>query len=46
MSQLAELVTQAKGAIDEATDIATLDTVRVEYLGKKRAPHSTDDSVA
>ena len=35
MSQLAELVSQAKGAIDEATDIATLDTVRVEYLGKK-----------
>lgn len=35
MSQLAELVTQAKGAIDEATDIATLDAVRVEFLGKK-----------
>lgn len=35
MSQLAELVSQARAAIDEAKDIATLDAVRVEYLGKK-----------
>lgn len=35
MSQLAELVARATAAIDEATDIATLDAVRVEYTGKK-----------
>lgn len=35
MSQLAELVTRAREAIDEALDVATLDSVRVEYLGKK-----------
>ncbi len=35
MSQLAELVTRAREAIDAATDITTLDIVRVEYLGKK-----------
>lgn len=35
MSQLAELVTRAREAIDAATDITTLDTVRVEFLGKK-----------
>ncbi|MDQ0629223.1 phenylalanyl-tRNA synthetase alpha chain [Pantoea agglomerans] len=35
MSQLAELVASATAAIDGATDIAALDAVRVEYLGKK-----------
>ena len=35
MSQLAELVANATAAIDGATDIAALDAVRVEYLGKK-----------
>ncbi|MGL5043327.1 MAG: phenylalanine--tRNA ligase subunit alpha, partial [Plesiomonas sp.] len=33
--QLAELVAQAQAAIEHANDIAALDTVRVEFLGKK-----------
>ena len=35
MSQLIELVANAKNAISAAQDIATLENVRVEYLGKK-----------
>ncbi|MDN6018494.1 MAG: phenylalanine--tRNA ligase subunit alpha, partial [Enterobacterales bacterium] len=35
MPHLAELVAQAKAAVENAQDIATLDNVRVEYLGKK-----------
>lgn len=35
MSHLAELVASAKAAINEASDVAALDNVRVEYLGKK-----------
>lgn len=35
MSHLAELVAEAKKAIDEAQNIAVLEQVRVEYLGKK-----------
>ena len=35
MSQLADLVARATAAIDEAADIAALDAVRVEFLGKK-----------
>ncbi|WP_159564252.1 phenylalanine--tRNA ligase subunit alpha [Budvicia diplopodorum] len=35
MPHLAELVANAKAAIDEAHDVAALDLVRVEYLGKK-----------
>lgn len=35
MSHLAELVASAKAAISRASDVAALDNVRVEYLGKK-----------
>ena len=35
MSHLADLVASAKAAINDAQDVATLDNVRVEYLGKK-----------
>ena len=35
MSHLAELVASAKAAINEASDVAALDNVRVEYLGKR-----------
>ena len=35
MPHLAELVANAKAAVESAQDIATLDNVRVEYLGKK-----------
>ena len=35
MSHLAELVASAKAAISQASDVAALDNVRVEYLGKK-----------
>lgn len=35
MSHLAELVANAKVAIDKAQDVTALDLVRVEYLGKK-----------
>ncbi len=35
MSHLAELVASAKAAINEASDVAALDNVRVEYPGKK-----------
>ena len=35
MSHLADLVAQAKAAINDAQDVAALDNVRVEYLGKK-----------
>ena len=35
MSHLAELVASAMAAINEASDVAALDNVRVEYLGKK-----------
>lgn len=34
MPHLAELVAQAKAAIEEAQDVAALESVRVEYLGK------------
>lgn len=36
MSHLAELVASAKAAISRASDVAALDNVRVEYLGKKK----------
>ncbi len=35
MSHLAELVASATAAINQASDVAALDNVRVEYLGKK-----------
>ncbi|SUQ18096.1 phenylalanyl-tRNA synthetase subunit alpha [Yersinia pseudotuberculosis] len=35
MPHLAELVAKAKAAVEDAQDIAALDLVRVEYLGKK-----------
>lgn len=35
MSNLASLVASAKAVINDAKDIAALETVRVEYLGKK-----------
>lgn len=35
MSHLAELVANAAAAINQASDVAALDNVRVEYLGKK-----------
>ncbi|NHB86731.1 phenylalanine--tRNA ligase subunit alpha [Photorhabdus tasmaniensis] len=35
MPHLAELVANAKAAIEDAQDVAALDLVRVEYLGKK-----------
>lgn len=35
MPHLAELVAQAKAAVEEAKDVAALESVRVEYLGKK-----------
>lgn len=35
MPHLAELVAQAKAAIEDAQDVATLENVRVEYFGKK-----------
>lgn len=35
MPHLAELVAKAKAAVEGAQDIAALDLVRVEYLGKK-----------
>ena len=35
MSHLAELVANARAAIEHAQDVAALDNVRVEYLGKK-----------
>ncbi|ERT14029.1 phenylalanine--tRNA ligase subunit alpha [Photorhabdus temperata] len=35
MPHLAELVAKAKAAIEDAQDVAALDLVRVEYLGKK-----------
>jgi phenylalanyl-tRNA synthetase alpha chain len=35
MSHLAELVANAKAAVESAQDVAALDLVRVEYLGKK-----------
>ncbi len=35
MSHLTELVAKAKAAVEEAQDVAALDLVRVEYLGKK-----------
>ena len=35
MSELADIITSAEQAIETATDIAALDTVRVQYLGKK-----------
>ncbi|MTC57210.1 MULTISPECIES: phenylalanine--tRNA ligase subunit alpha [Providencia] len=34
MPHLAELVAQAKAAIEQAQDVATLESVRVEFLGK------------
>lgn len=35
MSHLAELVASAKAVSSQASDVAALDNVRVEYLGKK-----------
>lgn len=35
MQQLEALVSQALSQVEEASDLATLDTVRVEFLGKK-----------
>ncbi|MCA6219495.1 phenylalanine--tRNA ligase subunit alpha [Photorhabdus antumapuensis] len=35
MPHLAELVAKARAAIEDAQDVAALDLVRVEYLGKK-----------
>ena len=35
MPHLVELVAQAKAAIEKAQDVAALDSVRVEFLGKK-----------
>ncbi|VAY02256.1 Phenylalanine--tRNA ligase alpha subunit [Arsenophonus endosymbiont of Aleurodicus dispersus] len=35
MPQLVELVAQIKAAIEKAQDVAALDSVRVEFLGKK-----------
>ena len=35
MQHLKEIIVQAVEAVANATDLATLDTVRVEYLGKK-----------
>ncbi len=35
MPHLADLVASAKAAITSAQDVAALDNVRVEYLGKK-----------
>lgn len=35
MPHLAELVANAKAAVEDAQDVAALDLVRVEYLGKK-----------
>ncbi len=46
MSHLAELVASAKAAISRASDVAALDNVRVEYLGKKRALNPSDDDPA
>lgn len=46
MSHLAELVASAKAAISQASDVAALDNVRVEYLGKKRALNPSDDDPA
>ena len=35
MPHLAELVANAKAAVEDAQDVAALDLVRVEYFGKK-----------
>ena len=35
MENLESLANEAREAIANATDVAALDTVRVEYLGKK-----------
>jgi len=35
MSQLVELVSNAKSAIENANDINTIEQIRVEYFGKK-----------
>ena len=35
MSQLVELVSNAKSAIESANDINTIEQIRVEYFGKK-----------
>ncbi len=43
MSHLAELVASATAAINQASDVAALDNVRVEYLGKKGHLTSADD---
>lgn len=45
MSHLAELVASAKAAINEASDVAALDNVRVEYW-VKRSPDPSDDDPA
>lgn len=38
MSHLAELVASAKAAINEASDVAALDNVRVEYWVRASDP--------
>lgn len=43
MSHLAELVASAKAAINEASDVAALDNVRVEYWVKRASDPSDDD---
>lgn len=43
MSHLAEPVASAKAAISQASDVAALDNVRVEYLGKRALNPSDDD---
>ncbi|SUG33564.1 phenylalanyl-tRNA synthetase subunit alpha [Salmonella enterica subsp. arizonae] len=45
MSHLAELVANAAAAINQASDVAALDNVRVEYLGKKGAFNPSDDDL-
>ena len=35
MPHLAELVAQAKAAVEEAKDVAALESVRVEYRARK-----------
>lgn len=42
MSHLAELVASAKAPL-AASDVAALDNVRVEYLGKRALNPSDDD---
>lgn len=43
MSHLAELVANAAAAINQASDVAALDNVRVEYWARKGINPSDDD---